>query len=188
MLTIHIDGKEFWDEEKEEFIYLDGKDITLEHSLLAISEWESKYHQRFLGSYKKSNEETLDYIRMMVVGENKLDDETVVRLSQENVKQILDYINNPMTATTFSEEELKEASSKVNDEEISSELIYYWMSTQNLPFEVCEKWHVNRLITLIKLCAIKNKPEDKKKKRMTSDDMARRRIKMAQAREKFAKK
>ena len=72
---------------------------------------------------------------------------------------IMQYINDPMTATT-----IKDTPGKRNNELITSELIYYWMVALEIPFE-CEKWHINRLLTLIKICNIKNQPAKNMPKR-----------------------
>ena len=167
------------------FINLPECEICIEHSLVSISKWESKYHKPFLTT-DKSAEETLDYISMMIIGEQPENPMVLRFLTEEQIKQIGDYINDPMTATVFSEEDEKEASKKnVNKEKfITSEEIYYWMTAQNIPFE-CQNWHLNRLITLIKICAIENKPKEKKNKRMTSDELARRRARMEAARKKY---
>ena len=174
-----------WDDEKEEFVYIgpdEPTDINLEHSLVSISKWESKYHKPFL-STEKTPAETIDYIKMMVIGELPDDsDMFFTTLPKETVDEIKEYIDDPMTATTFSKEDEK-AATKDKPEIITSEIIYYWMATQSIPFE-CEMWHINRLITLIKVCAIKNQPEDKKKKKLTSSDLALRRAKMEAARAK----
>lgn len=180
---IHIPAREIWIENKEEFLTFPETDIEIEHSLVSISIWESKYHKPFLTS-DKTPEETLDYIRMMVIGD--LPDESdkfFTTLPKEIVEEISRYIDDPMTATTFSEEEEKKANTG-KSEIITSEIIYYWMTAQNIPFE-CEMWHINRLITLIKVCAIKNQPPDKKKKKLTSSDLALRRAKMEAARAKY---
>lgn len=188
MLTIHTEDKEFWDEEKEEFYYLKGCDYKLEHSLLSISEWEKKYHKSFIDS-EKTPEETFDYIKMMLIDKEADAEEFVKGLSQSQIQQIGEYINDPMTATVITEDEENEINQKNNKHKFTtSEEIYSWMVLQQIPFE-CQSWHLNRLIVLIKLCAIANKPkDDKKKKRMTSSDLALRRAKMDAARAKWAAK
>lgn len=184
MLTLHIGAKELWDEVNEQFIETEAVELILEHSLVSISKWEAKYHKPFLSS-EKTAEESLDYIEMMTIG--KKPDPIVYRLlSKEQVEQIGKYINDSMTATTFSEVEEKEAAGKTNKKGkfVTSEEIYYWMTAQNIPFE-CQYWHLNRLITLVKICAINNKPKDNKKKKMTSSDLASRRRQMEAARKKY---
>ena len=183
MLLIHLDDKECFDEEKNQFYYIKGGLFTLEHSLLSVSEWEKKYHKSFTDS-EKTAEETIDYIKMMVVEGDP--DALIEGLTQKKVDEIQAYISDPMTATVISEEEENEIANKNKSHKFTtSEEIYSWMCAQNIPFE-CEKWHLNRLIILIKLCAINNKPKDNKKKRMTSSDLALRRAKMEAARKQWA--
>ena len=152
---------EDWDEVNEEFIYrTSGKDQTLclEHSLVSLSKWESKWCKPFLSS-EKTDEEFLDYIKCMTVSSN-ISNDVYDRLTLENLRAISDYINAPMTATTFYDDKTK----KPNREIVTSELIYYWMVTLNIPFE-CEKWHIKRLLTLIRVCEIKNNPPKKRSRR-----------------------
>lgn len=186
MLELHLQGRDFWDDEKEEFITLDGCDIRLEHSLVSISKWEAKYKKPYLTT-EKTTEEVLDYIKMMVIGK-PINDYHLCLLTKEQYQQIGDYINDSMTATVFSKEDEEELKKKnLSGKFVSSEEIYYWMTAQNIPFE-CQYWHINRLITLVRICAIKNKPDDKKKKRMTSAELQARRARMDAARKKFANK
>ena len=160
MLTITVPiSPEGWDEEKQEFVEPKSQTLQLEHSLVSLSKWESKRQKPFYSKKDMSNEETLDYIKCMTLTKN-VDPDVYNHLTQENIKTILDYIGNPMTATTFG----KETNSGNNREVITSELIYYWMIASNIPFE-CQKWHLNRLITLIRVCSIKNAPPKKRSKR-----------------------
>lgn len=184
---IHVPEREIWIEDTEEFLSFPETDIEIEHSLVSISIWESKYHKPYL-STNKSLEETLDYMRMMVIGDHpEITIEFFSTLPEVVINEIKNYIDDPMTATTFSDEDDKkfENHNGKSKEFITSETIYYWMTTQNIPFE-CEMWHINRLIALIKLCAIKNQPEDNKKnKKLTSSELALRRAKMEAARAKY---
>lgn len=157
MLEITIPGIELYDEEKNEFINYSEETIQLEHSLVAISKWESKWCKPFLSGKDKTTEEILDYIMCMTTSKDVTDD-VYSRLTQENFSKINDYIGHPMTATTFSDERRT-----TNREIITSEIIYYWMVSFNIPFE-CQYWHVNRLLTLIKVCNIKNNPPKKMSK------------------------
>lgn len=152
MLQITIPSTELWDERKEEFVYVKEKTLQLEHSLVSLSKWESKWNKSFLSSSDKTNEETIDYIRCMTITQN-VDPEVYTRLKNNVIKQIYDYINAPMTATVISDTKRGGSSREV----ITSELIYYWMIALNIPFE-CQKWHLNRLLTLIRVCEIKNTP------------------------------
>ncbi len=159
MLRIIVPAAEFWDEINEVFIYKDEQVLQLEHSLVSLSKWESKWCKPFLSKTEKTPEETIDYIRCMTLTQNVKAD-VYQRLSPENIAQVNQYIQAPMTATWFSEK----STPKRNSEQITSELIYYWMVALNIPFE-CQKWHLNRLLTLIRVCNIKNQPPKKRSKR-----------------------
>ena len=164
MLRITIPAVEQWDEAKQEFIYTKEQTLSLEHSIVSISKWESKWCKPFLTKQEKTFEETLDYIKCMTLTQN-VDPEVYNYLTNENIKEINEYIGAPMTATYFSDEK----TSKTSREQVTAELIYYWMIAFNIPFE-CQKWHLNRLLTLIKVCNIKNQPP---KKRSRKDIMSR---------------
>lgn len=159
MLTIEISPKEFWDAEKETFIYSKSYTLNLEHSLISISKWEAKWQKLFLHD-PRTPEETLDYIKCMTL--NTVPDEAYNMLSRENIETINDYIQSSQSATNISDL-APDPSSRGNGERVSSELIYYWMVALTIPFE-CQKWHLNRLITLIKICNIKNQPAKKMKR------------------------
>jgi hypothetical protein len=160
MLQITIPANEQWDEEREEFVTTKEQRLKLEHSLISLSKWESKWCKPFLSNKEKSHEEILDYIKCMTLTKN-VNPEVYNSLTNENIKQVNDYITAPMTATTFSENGVRK---KANNEIFTSEVIYYAMTAYNIPFE-CEKWHLNRLITLIRVCGIKNEPPKKMSKR-----------------------
>lgn len=151
---------EGWDEEKQEFVQPEEQVLELEHSLFSLSKWESKWCKSFLSSKEeKTTEETLDYIRCMTLTEN-VDPDVYNHLTNENVSQIDKYISAPMTATTFSDNK----GGKGGREIITAELIYYWMIALNIPFE-CQYWHLGRLLTLVRVCNIKNTPPKKRSKR-----------------------
>lgn len=158
MLKIVIPGIELYDEEKEEFINTKPQTLHLEHSLVSLSKWESKWNKPFLTKDNKTYEETIDYIRCMTITQN-ISPDTYRLLTSENIQQVNDYIELPMTATTFSNQ--KKPPSK---DVVTAEIIYYWMISLNIPFE-CQKWHLNRLLTLINVCNIKNQPSKKMSKR-----------------------
>ena len=167
MLTITIPATEEYDDAREEFIETREQTLTLEHSLVSISKWESKWHKPFLGKEEKTKEETLDYIRCMTITKN-VDPNVYYALTPDIIKQINDYIENPMTATWFSDRH----KGPKNREVITSELIYYWMTALQIPFE-CDKWHFNRLMTLIQVASIKSQPPKKmgKKEAMNQQRM-----------------
>lgn len=167
MLKITIPETEFWDEQKEEFITVKSKTLVLEHSLVSISKWESKWCKPFLSKKDMSFEETIDYIRCMTLTHN-VTPNIYSCITRDNIQEIIDYINAPMTATWFSDDK----SGRRSREIITSELIYYWMIALNIPME-CQKWHLNRLLTLIRVCNIKNAPPKKmSKKAITSRNAA----------------
>lgn len=158
MLKIIIPAREAFDDEKNAFITFKEQILQLEHSLVSLSKWESKWCKPFLSSDDKTPEETLDYIRCMTVTQN-VNPSVYMGITQENVNQVKEYIDAPMTATVFSN--LKKSAGR---QIITAEIIYYQMISLNIPFE-CQKWHLNRLITLINVCSIKNQPPKKMSKR-----------------------
>lgn len=156
MLRIDVPlSPEGWDEEKEMFVSAKTFTLTLEHSLVSLSKWESKWCKPFLTAQEKTDEQVLDYIKYMTLTQNVPPD-VYNALSAENYEEIKKYIDAPMTATTFS----NEPGGKGGREIVTAELIYYWMIALQIPFE-CQKWHLNRLLTLIKVCNIKNTPPKK---------------------------
>lgn len=165
---------EGWDEEKQEFVEPKIKVLQLEHSLVSLSKWESKWCKPFLSKTEKTTEETIDYIKCMTITQN-VDPDVYNHLTKENIDAVNDYIAAPMTATYFSEDK----NNKPSREKTTSELIYYWMIAQNIPFE-CQKWHLNRLLTLIRVCSVKNAPPEKKSK----GDIMRRNAALNAARKK----
>ena len=159
MLPIHIPATEQWDETKQEFVSTKAITLQLEHSLVSLQKWESKWHKAFLSKKEKTAEETIDYIKCMTITQNVSDD-VYSCLTQENINEINAYIENPMTATYFSDQD----NNKSNRETITAELIYYWMIALQIPIE-CKKWHLNQLLTLIRVCNIKNQPPKKMSRR-----------------------
>ena len=159
MLTIKIPlTQEGWDEQKQEFVEPKVQVLNLEHSLVSLSKWESKWCKPFLSKKDKTHEETIDYIKFMTITQN-VDPEVYNHLTDKNISEITDYITAPMTATTFTEDK----NGKKNNEIITSELIYYWMISYGIPVEF-QKWHLNRLLTLIRVCGVKNQPPKKMSK------------------------
>ena len=154
MLEIIIPGLELYNEETNEFTCYDDVKLELEHSLVSISKWESKWCKPFLDGKDKTLDEIVDYVRCMTISDNVKSD-VYDRLTEENLVVINEYIGRPMTATTFSNER-----KSTGREIITSEIIYYWMVSFNIPFE-CQYWHLNRLLTLIKVCNVKNNPPKK---------------------------
>lgn len=161
MLEIIVPGTEFYDENADNGLgaFVETKDhvLKLEHSLLSVSKWEAKWHKKYLDHGDKTQEEMLDYVRCMTI--NQVDPIVYRSLTQQNVLDIKNYIEDSMTATTFSNED-----GKRNRHIPSSEELYYDMTALNIPFDPCEKWHLNRLMVLIRICSIKNAPPKKGRK------------------------
>lgn len=155
MLEINVPGFESYDSEKQIFTSTKDTKLQLEHSLISISKWESRWNVPFLENKKKTNEQTISYIADMVITRN-FNPDILSGLTVQNYKDINEYINRSMTATTLPEERKKGGTA----ETITSELIYYWMIALNIPWE-CQKWHLDRLLTLIRVCNIKNAPPKK---------------------------
>ena len=158
MLHLTIPAVEKWDETTEEFIGTKEQTLVLEHSLVSLSKWESKWCKPFLDKRAKTYDEIVDYVKCMTITQN-VNPDVYSYLTNENITQINHYIDAKMSATWFHEE----SSKKVNSEQVTSELIYYWMIALNIPFD-CQKWHLNRLLTLIRVCNVKNQPPKKRNK------------------------
>ena len=174
MLQITIPSVELWDERTQQFLVTDDTTLQLEHSLVSLHKWESKWNKAFLTKREKTTEEIIDYVKCMTLTKN-VNPEVYLCLTADNFKQIQNYIEAPMTATTFADDK----QSKNSREVITSELIYYWMIALNIPFE-CQTWHLNRLLTLVKVCNIKNQPPKKR----SSKDIVRQNAALNEARRK----
>lgn len=159
MLKIEVPEREAFNPETNEFFTIKGQTLTLEHSLVSLSKWESKWETSFLSASQMTREQTIDYIRCMTITPN-VDPIVYYCLTEENIRQVYEYIAKPMTATTFSKREQKTKSRQI----MTAELIYYAMIAYQVPFE-CQKWHLNRLLTLLHVCEIKNQPPKKMSKK-----------------------
>lgn len=184
MLQLDIAPVECFDDKKQEFYYAFPWDPTtkvkpeqrytvqLEHSLLSLSRWEEKWEIPFLVEEpKKTTEQVLDYIRFMTLTKN-VPPGFYTSLSPSDVTRITDYIQAKHTATWFSEEDDPNAK-RGKPQIVTAEVIYYWMISQQIPWDPCEKWHLNKLMTLIKVCTVKNKLPEKKNQKQLSSEFAR---------------
>ena len=166
MLELTIPKTDLWDERNQRFIPVKEQKLRLEHSLVSLSKWESKWCKVFLSKEQKTYEETIDYIRCMTLTQNV--DPLVYRcITNSHIDAVNAYIEAPMTASTVKEEK----GGPINRQQITSELIYYWMTAYRIPFE-CQKWHLNRLLTLIHICNIKNSKKNHNKKSILSSNAA----------------
>ncbi len=164
MLRIIVSGEELFDEKNEEFITVGDFTLDLEHSLVSLSKWESKFQEPFLAADSKTSEKLISYVEFMILNP-VYPKQFWKRLTRDNLQEIISYIESTQSATTFGEMPHRKGRGEI----ITSELIYYWMVAFNIPFE-CEHWHLNRLFSLIRICNIKNS----KSKKMSRSEMAER--------------
>lgn len=151
---ITIPAREFYDPVKNEFVETKEQTLTIKHSLVSLSKWEARWHKPFLNNEDKTWEESIDYVRCMTLTQ-KVNPLVYDAITPEIFAEINAYIDDPMTARKF-----RDQNQGGGRELITSELIYYWMITLGIPME-CQKWHLNRLLALIRLCSIKNTPSKK---------------------------
>ena len=171
MLTIHVPMTELFDEANNQFIVNEACTLELEHSLVSLSKWESALEKPFLGPTEKTESETLAYVEAMIISP-VVPPKVIEQLTSEHLDLVNEYINAKMTATWFADEP-----TQINRETITAELIYYWMVAHGIPFE-CQTWHLNRLITLIRVCNKKSAPP----KKMSKQDIAARNRKLNEER------
>jgi hypothetical protein len=174
-----VDG---WDPVRKEFVNQRGATLVLEHSLVSVQKWESKWHIPYT-STEKTNEQVLDYIKCMVVFPHEVDDKVFDYIPKGELKRIADYIHDPMTATTFSDTS-KSSGKSFKQEKVTAEIVYYWMIAFNIPMEY-RKWHFNQLLTLIHVCELKQGPQQKMGK---NEILARNKALNAQRRAKMHSK
>lgn len=166
MLKLTIPATELYNELTGEFIEIPETTLQLEHSLISLSKWESKWKKPFLDDQStRTYEEMIDYIRCMTLTQN-VNPDVYLGIKGSLMREVRDYIDDRMTATWISEEARKKMRAKnrkvlkPEKEAITSELIYYWMISLQIPFE-CQKWHINRLLTLIEVCNMKGEAPTK---------------------------
>lgn len=178
MLTVTIPDYEGFNQETQEFISVKGATLQLEHSLISLKKWEQKWHVPFLTT-DKTGEQLIDYIRCMTINPG-VDPKIYYVIPGKIIKEVTDYINNPMTATWFNDKtnnDGKIGAQNKKGEIITAEIIYYWMISLNVPVEF-QKWHLNSLLTLIRVINVKNAPAQK----MSQKDWAKQRSSLNAAR------
>lgn len=160
MLEVTIEAiNKGWDPRKEEFVTIPKTTFQIEHSLLSLKKWESKWHVPYFSTNDKTTEQVLDYVRCMTITKG-IDPDVYPYMSRKTIQEIVDYINNPMTATWFTDVNQKKGTGKANQEVVTNEIIYYWMIEMGIPLE-CETWHLEQLLTLIKVINAKREPAKK---------------------------
>lgn len=175
MLYVTVPATELYDEVNEEFFTLKPVTLKLEHSLLSISKWEALHHKAFLTGKKHTQKETIDYIKCMTIGD--VDDSVYDRLTTQNFRDILEYIDSSKTATYIPNTHQEGRA----PETTTSEVLYYDMFTCGIPIE-CERWHLSKLLALIHVFSIKNRPPGKRT--MSNKELARRNASLNAARRK----
>lgn len=171
-LVIHLEERELWDEKAQEFLTFPAQTIKLEHSLISLTKWEERWHEPLLGRAgekpNRTEEQDISYIECMMITQN-LPPRFYESLDASVIQKIFEYMNDPHTATTFPERPGSRKPTKKKT--VTSELIYYWMIQAQIPFS-CEKWHLSRLLTLIKVCDVKNAEQNPKKGKMSRSKLA----------------
>lgn len=181
MLHLRIPDQELWDPISEHFITVKGGEIDLEHSLEAVSKWESKWHIPFHDQTKeKTYEQNVDYVRCMTLTPN-VNPDVYNYLTEQNVKDIMDYISDSATATWINE---SGNSRKGRREIVTAEIIYYWMTIYNIP-ESYQKWHLNKLMMLLRVASEKSKEAYGNNKKGKIDQSSQRRALVAARRKKY---
>lgn len=173
MLRLRVGGTESFDEKTNEFVKVGGTVLELEHSLVSLSKWEEIFEKPFLGKEEKTPEEVVTYIKCMCLDPD-IPPGVLQELGEDDFAAINEHMNRKMTATWFRDAPGAPKSSEV----ITAELIYYWMTVFHIPFEA-ERWHLNKLFTLIRICNVKTA---KPKKMSRAEEAARRRELNAQRR------
>ena len=164
MLSLQIQGCDFWDESTNQFVPMKSQVLQLEHSLVSISKWEAKYKKPFLSREGRTREETLDYIKAMTITQN-VNPLLYNLITDDHIRKVNEYIDDPMSATTIKKQEGKGNAFKI----ITSEEIYASMVELRVPAEY-QKWHFNRLMMLLRVLGERNKPP----KKMRKSELARR--------------
>lgn len=179
MLVLKLGESEYFDEETQKFVNSGPvRTVRLQHSLLSMSKWEEKWELPFLESVDKSDEQTIDYIHMMAIDE---EEPFFHLLTPSQINEINEHINKKATATTI--EDLSKEKNK-SKEVVTSELIYFWVIAHDIPWEF-ERWHLNRLMTLIQVCNIKQQQAEKGNKMSPREIAKRNRELNAQRREQL---
>lgn len=163
MLDIIIPATEQFDERTMQFVETKEQKLTLEHSLISISKWEAKWKISYIDTKDKTRDQRLDYIRCMSL-KGDISDDVLYSIAPQEMQKINNYINDSMSATV-----VKNTGGSASNQFTTSELIYSWMVGYQIPVEF-EKWHLSRLLTLIKVISEENKP----KKKMTPSEIAAR--------------
>lgn len=160
MLEIEVVLGESFDETTEKFVKSETVRLQLEHSLVSLSKWEAIHEKPFLSSQQRTDEETISYIKAMIVG-SEPSPEVFYKLLSDHIDLIMKYVSAKATGTFLPEQPNNSSRREV----ITSEKIYYWMSKLNIDMS-CERWHLNKLFSYLRLHAVLEGP----KKKMTLEE------------------
>lgn len=172
MLKLTIPKTTLFNEETNKFSDVQETTLSMEHSLVSVSKWEQFMGKPFLGRDTRTDEETLHYIKCMVLSPEDVSEDVFRALTPDNMNAISEYINHKMTATWFSNQ--APANSRTNGEVVTAEVMYYWLVALQIDFQV-QHWHLNTMLTLVRVTNIKNDP---KKKMMPKEDAAAERARL----------
>lgn len=172
MLKITVPAQELYDPKTGMFYYTKPVMLTLEHSLLSLSKWESDWEKPFINR-DHTIREFNDYVRCMTLTQN-VDPSVYDRLTDANRQAVQSYIDRKMSAAVIHDDGTSKRSTKF----MTADLIYYYMVEAGIPFQPCEKWHLNRLLTLIRIIGIERRTDNK----MSKADSARRHASINRAR------
>lgn len=150
-----IPQQELFDNRSQTFITIPEQHIPafhlqLRHSLMSIAKWESRWHDSFLAKETMDADELIDYVRCMTINTQKNQD-VYKYLGKDDYDQILEYMQDPMSAIDLNAKRNKETK-KGRKKRETAESVYYAMFNLGIPIE-CEKWHFNRLSALLDYCA-----------------------------------
>lgn len=163
MITIDLGTLEYYDSEKNEFVYEEGGKVRFEYSLKMLYEWEGKWKKAFLkGNKNLTTEEAVDFYIMMA-----LDPIDKKFMTGEAMETLSKYVNDPQTATTFADGQNGNTSPS-KGKIFTSEELYAMMITSNVPLDF-ENRNLNRLITILRVISVQNTPP----KKMSKNDIYR---------------
>lgn len=157
MLTLPTKERQLVNEQTLEIVRVPAVVLKMEHSLISISKWESIWHEAFLkdrhmlgGEF--TDEMFISYMQCMTLN-GPFDPLVYVGLSNEEFAMIGAYMEDPMTAT-----KIKETRGPAIGGITTSEEIYCSMFQYRIPKD-CEKWHINRLLMLIRVFNERENPK-----------------------------
>lgn len=147
---IFVPKQRLFNEQTRKFHTVNNTTLHLKHSLLSINKWEMITHRAFFYEPEtlRNEEDLREYVSCMCL-DQKVDPYVYYALTPKDFQTIETYMEAKMTASLISSDDKKQ-----KPERITSEVIYFYMTQLNI-WKDCEKWHINRLLTLIEVSNIK---------------------------------